>query len=148
MPSVYYWPQKNRPQPLSYLHRLSLDGVILGQGPNSLTEHEWERVLAHPDLARLTADGVIVLASNTVAVEYIPPPRACPALALINGSDVVRDIAIIPTIGQASAKRILSNRPNDGYSSLEQVWEMNPEVLGGRMQVDPIAVSEWGGVDG
>ena len=68
-----------------------------------------------------------------------------PALALINGKDVVRDVAIIPTMGQAAATRILENRPEGGYTSLDHVWEMNPEVLGGRFKVDTDAVASWGG---
>jgi hypothetical protein len=68
-----------------------------------------------------------------------------PALALINGKDVVRDVAIIPTLGQAAATRILENRPDGGYLSLDHVWEMNPEVLGGRFKVDTDVVAAWGG---
>jgi hypothetical protein len=67
------------------------------------------------------------------------------ALALINGSDVVRDISIIPTVGQAAVKVILENRPEGGYTSLGQVWELCPEILGGRIKVDPEAVAAWGG---
>ena len=68
-----------------------------------------------------------------------------PALALINGKDVARDVAIIPTLGQAAAGIILERRPDGGYESLAQVWELCPEVLGGRMKVDPKVVKEWGG---
>ena len=74
-----------------------------------------------------------------VAIAQIPP-----ALALINGKDVARDVAIIPTLGQAAAGIILERRPDGGYESLAQVWELCPEVLGGRMKVDPKVVEEWG----
>ena len=68
-----------------------------------------------------------------------------PALALINGKDVARDVAIIPTLGQAAAGIILERRPDGGYESLDQVWDMCPDVLGGRMKVDPVVVAGWGG---
>ena len=75
-----------------------------------------------------------------VAIAQTPP-----ALALINGKDVARDVAIIPTLGQVAAGIIIERRPDDGYESLGQVWELCPEVLGGRMKVDPKVVEEWGG---
>ena len=75
-----------------------------------------------------------------VAIAQTPP-----ALALINGKDVARDVAIIPTLGQAAAGIILERRPDGGYESLGQVWDMCPEVLGGRMKVDPKVVVKWGG---
>ena len=75
-----------------------------------------------------------------VAIAQTPP-----ALALINGKDVARDVAIIPTLGQAAAGIILERRPDGGYESLAQVWDMCPEVLGGRMKVDPVVVAGWGG---
>jgi hypothetical protein len=73
------------------------------------------------------------------------PVLESPALALINGSNVIRDIAIIPTLGQAAAKLILLRRPEGGYESLAQVWELCPEVLTGRMMTNPSTVENWGG---
>jgi len=93
--------------------------------------------------------------SDTLWDDASPKPKAkttlpnptgiSPALALINGSDVVRDISIIPTVGQAAVKVILENRPEGGYTSLDQVWELCPEILAGRIKVDPKAVAAWGG---
>jgi hypothetical protein len=91
--------------------------------------------------------------SDTLWDDTPPKPKTTPptsdgipaALALINGSDVVRDISIIPTVGQAAVKVILENRPEGGYTSLDQVWELCPEILGGRIKVDPEAVAAWGG---
>lgn len=67
------------------------------------------------------------------------------ALALINGSDVPRDVAIIPTIGQGAAKVLIENRPDGGYASLEQAWELNPVLFEGRFKIDAEAVAMWGG---
>lgn len=67
------------------------------------------------------------------------------ALALINSSDVARDVAIIPTIGQGAAKVLIENRPDGGYASLEQAWELNPALFEGRYKVDAEAVAQWGG---
>jgi hypothetical protein len=67
------------------------------------------------------------------------------ALTLINGSDVARDVAIIPTIGQGAAKVLIENRPDGGYASLEQAWELSPVLFEGRYKVDPEAVAQWAG---
>jgi hypothetical protein len=73
------------------------------------------------------------------------PVLESPALALINGSNVVRNIEIIPTLGPTAAKLILLRRPEGGYESLAQVWELCPEVLTGRMMTNPSIVENWGG---
>lgn len=67
------------------------------------------------------------------------------ALALINGSDVARDVAIIPTIGQGAAKVLIENRPSAGYASLDEAWELNPSLFDGRYKVDRDIVAQWGG---
>jgi hypothetical protein len=67
------------------------------------------------------------------------------ALALVNGSDVARDVAIIPTIGQGAAKVLIENRPEGGYASLEDAWERNPTLFDGRYKVDTVTVAQWGG---
>ena len=74
-----------------------------------------------------------------VAIAQTPP-----ALTLINSDKPVRDITIINTLGKAAAEIILERRPEGGYESLAQIWELCPEVLGGRMRVDPKVVEEWG----
>ena len=74
-----------------------------------------------------------------VAIAQTPP-----ALTLINSDKPVRDITIINTLGKAAAEIILERRPDGGYESLAQIWELCPEVLGGRMRVDPKVVEEWG----
>ena len=79
-----------------------------------------------------------------------PPviPKGIPAaLALINGSDVARDVAIIPTVGQAAARVLIESRPEGGYPSLDAAWEANPGLLEGRFKVDPDAVAQWGGAE-
>jgi hypothetical protein len=73
-------------------------------------------------------------------------PSIPPALALINGSDVARDVAIIPTIGQGAAKVLIENRPDGGYASLDEAWELNPVLFEGRFKIDTEAVALWGGV--
>ena len=74
------------------------------------------------------------------------PPLDIPAaLALINGSDVARDVAIIPTIGQGAAKVLIENRPDGGYASLDEAWELNPVLFEGRYKIDVAIVAAWGG---
>ena len=69
------------------------------------------------------------------------------ALRIINGVDVVREVQVIPTIGAQAAGVILGNRPDGGYESLAQVWELCPEILQGRYKTDPDLIAAWGGVE-
>ena len=69
------------------------------------------------------------------------------ALRIINGVDVVREVQVIPTIGAQAAGVILENRPDGGYESLAQVWELCPEILQGRYKTDPDLIAAWGGVE-
>lgn len=99
-------------------------------------------------MARLSNAWQMALANapakpSTSPEESLEPIPA--ALTLINGSDVARDVAIIPTIGQGAAKVLIENRPDRGYASLEQAWELNPVLFEGRYKVDPEAVTLWGG---
>ena len=68
-----------------------------------------------------------------------------PALALINGKSVVRDIAIIPTLGQSAVEMIMERRPAGGYPSLDAVWAACPELLAPPFTADPDVVAHWGG---
>ena len=69
------------------------------------------------------------------------------ALRIINGVDVVREVQVIPTIGAQAAAVILGNRPEGGYESLAQVWELCPEILQGRYKTDPDLIETWGGIE-
>ena len=69
------------------------------------------------------------------------------ALRIINGVDVVREVQVIPTIGAQAAGVILGNRPEGGYESLAQVWELCPEILQGRYKTDPDLIETWGGIE-
>ena len=66
------------------------------------------------------------------------------ALKLINGVDVYREIQAIPTIGAGAAKAILAARPEGGYASLEELWEVCPTILKSPYTTDPEQVAAWG----
>lgn len=86
--------------------------------------------------------------TDTLWVDTAPSPVALavsPALALINGKNVVRDIAIIPTLGQSAVELILARRPITGYPSLDAVWNDCPELLKPPFTADPTAIATWGG---
>jgi hypothetical protein len=68
-----------------------------------------------------------------------------PALRLINGTDVVRDLSVIPTIGAGAAKRLIQNRPFGGYANLSEVWALNPELLIPPYRINLDVVASWGG---
>ena len=93
-----------------------------------------------PDTPSMPASNPTLIPSPPVIPSGVPA-----ALALINGSNVARDIAIIPTVGQAAARVLIESRPEGGYPSLEDAWEANPGLLEGRFKVDPDAVAQWGG---
>jgi len=81
----------------------------------------------------------------TIEPSELPLVDIPAALALINGSDLARDVAIIPTIGQGAAKVLIENRPDGGYASLEEAWGLNPTLFDGRYKVDTATVAQWGG---
>lgn len=146
MPTIHYWPQKNQPQPLSYLHRLSLDGVTLQQGPNEVSPQEYAKVLAHPDLAHLVACGAIEI-GDAIALPSpdVDTPDAAPdALRLINSVALASELEILPTIGRGAAAIILENRPEGGYVDLEHVWVINPRILKKPYTTDVVLVAQWG----
>lgn len=78
MPTIHYWPQKNKPQPLSHLHRLTLDNVTLQQGANEVTAQDYSRVQAHTDTARLVENGVLELEGEVAIAEPVPLPEPPP----------------------------------------------------------------------
>jgi len=66
------------------------------------------------------------------------------ALEVINQAEAADDIAVLPSIGKASARVILEVRPDGGYQSLEQVWEKCDHLLGRPYNVNPEAVAAYG----
>jgi DNA uptake protein ComE-like DNA-binding protein len=144
MPTIHYWPQKNQPQPLSYLHRLSLDGVALQQGPNEVSPQEHAKVLAHPNLGHLVACGAIDV-DSAIAGTTATPSTEPDALRLINSVALASELEILPTIGRGAATIILENRPAGGYVDLEHVWVVNPRILKKPYTTDVSLVAQWGG---
>lgn len=79
------------------------------------------------------------------APDSVEPPITVPALVLINFVQSAVDMAILPTVGRGAAKRILERRPEGGYTSLEQVEQLNPEVTKQPYRVDWSQVQAWEG---
>jgi hypothetical protein len=146
MPVIHYWPQKNQPQKLSYLHRLSLDGVTLQQGPNEVSDQEYAKVTGNPDAQWLAYIGALDL--GEVTPEPLPaiagPATAPDALRLINSVALASELEILPTIGRGAAAIILENRPEGGYVDLEHVWVVNPRILKKPYTTDVTLVAQWG----
>jgi hypothetical protein len=78
------------------------------------------------------------------ATDSVEPPTVA-ALVLINFVQSAVDMAILPTVGRGAAKRILDRRPEGGYTSLEQVAELCPEVTRQPYRVDWAQVQAWEG---
>lgn len=66
------------------------------------------------------------------------------ALEVINQAETVDDIATLPGIGKGSAKVILETRPEGGYESLDQVWQLCPAILSRPYNVNPETVAAYG----
>lgn len=65
-------------------------------------------------------------------------PKPSAALKLINEAKSPGDITPLPTIGLATAKDIFGNRPESGYSSLDEVRSLNKSVAS-RIAWDEVA---------
>lgn len=55
---------------------------------------------------------------------------------LLNQATDPKDLEPLPTVGKGAAKRLLANRPEAGYESLEQVRSLNPELEQAPYRVD------------
>jgi hypothetical protein len=62
-------------------------------------------------------------------------------LALINQAEHIYELEPIPTVGKAAAAAILQNRPDGGYTSLDDLAPILPR----QSKLDEI--KSWGGVD-
>ena len=82
--------------------------------------------------------------------DYSQPATPAPAslqsaaLGIINQAEAVDDIATLPSIGKGSANVILETRPEGGYESLEQVWQLCPAILSRPYNVNPETVAAYG----
>lgn len=61
---------------------------------------------------------------------------------LLNQATDPKDLEPLPTVGKGAAKRLLANRPEAGYESLEQVRSLNPELEQAPYRVDWSKVEE------
>jgi len=66
-----------------------------------------------------------------------------PALTLLNSASDPKDLTPLPKIGEGAAKKLLANRPESGYESLEQAAELNPELAKAPFRVDWTAIQGW-----
>lgn len=57
-------------------------------------------------------------------------------IAALNQAADPKDLEPLPTVGKGAAKRLLANRPEAGYESLEQVRSLNPELEQAPYRVD------------
>lgn len=66
-----------------------------------------------------------------------------PALTLLNTAQEPKELTPLPKIGDGAAKKLLANRPESGYESLEQAAELNPELAKAPFKVDWSAIQGW-----
>ena len=69
-----------------------------------------------------------------------PPPQA---LMLLNTAATPRQLTPLPKIGEGAGKRLIANRPTEGYESLEQAIALNPELAKAPYRVDWDAIATW-----
>jgi DNA uptake protein ComE-like DNA-binding protein len=64
-------------------------------------------------------------------------------MAAINQATDPKDLEPLPTIGKGAAKQILANRPEAGYSNLDQVRSLNPELGRAPYRVDWAKIEQY-----
>lgn len=67
--------------------------------------------------------------------------KVSPALILINNAQSEAELEPLPTIGKASAKQLIANRPQHGYASLDAVAAANESLT----RADWDAIANWEG---
>ncbi len=97
----------------------------------------------------LQAKATVTLEAPVTVVEPVKvsvQPEVVPmALQTINGAIEAMDITAIPTIGKGAAELIFNNRPEGGYQSFDNLWELNPSVLARPFRTNRETVELWHG---
>jgi hypothetical protein len=95
----------------------------------------------------LLAMATVPLESLVTVVEPVKvtvQPEVVPmALQTINGAIEAVDITVIPTIGKGAAELVFNNRPEGGYNSFDNLWELNPSVLTRPFRTNKETVELW-----
>ncbi len=82
--------------------------------------------------------------AEAAAAASLPQQEVPDALRLINGTDKATDLEILPTVGRGAAKKLLAKRPEGGYTSLDQVAELCPEIFAPPYTGDLAQMAAWG----
>ena len=77
---------------------------------------------------------------DPLTYENKPPDYSDAVTQFINNASDVAEIRAIPTIGDAAAKIIFEERPENGYGSLD---ELPSKIFGGRFKTDIDVVRLW-----
>ena len=111
----------------------------------------WDRALWGPGETEIPLSLAVALGllHQAAAAPAQPFPQGITetlpaALQLINGSDKATDLEILPTVGRGAAKKLLAKRPEGGYTSLDQVQQLCPEIFQPPFTGELDAIANWG----
>lgn len=88
--------------------------------------------------------GTFVPLNYTAAHEVAQQnPRENQLLETLNNAEEPDDLTVLPTVGQATAKIIFENRPENGYDSVDDAIARNPSVTESPYRVDWQALEDY-----
>jgi hypothetical protein len=109
---------------ITLCHAAPADRVIINSGENSLEPEVWAIIKDNPTIVHhLEAKTLLLLDDAPAAVE--PAAESLDDVAYVPLVPTVDQLTPLPTVGTATAASIIKNTPKGGYTSPEQLIEMN-----------------------
>jgi hypothetical protein len=109
---------------ITLCHVAPADRVIINSGENSLETEVWEIIKDDPTIVHhLEAKTLLLLDDAPAAVE--PDAESLDEIGYVPLVPTVDQLTPLPTVGTATANAIIKNTPEGGYTSPEQLIELN-----------------------
>ena len=109
---------------ITLCHVAPADRVIINSGENSLEPAVWEIIKDDPTIVHhLEAKTLLLLDEPVAAVE--PAAESLDEIGYVPLVPTADQLTPLPKVGTAKASSIIENTPEGGYTSPEQLLELN-----------------------
>ena len=109
---------------ITLCHVAPADRVIINSGENSLEPAVWEIIKDDPTIVHhLEAKTLLLLDEPVAAVE--PAAESLDEIGYVPLVPTADQLTPLPKVGSAKAASIIENTPEGGYTSPEQLLELN-----------------------
>jgi DNA uptake protein ComE-like DNA-binding protein len=109
---------------ITLCHVAPADRVIINSGENSIDANVWEIIKDDPTIVHhLEAKTLLLLDEPVAAVE--PAAESLDEIGYVPLVPTADQLTPLPKVGSAKAASIIENTPEGGYTSPEQLLEVN-----------------------